>query len=85
MELFGIEQEEWLKIFLELKNEIPSHDTFGDVFAAINPEEFRKGFMEWTESIRENISGEIVAIDDKTIRISRNVTENKKSVHIVSA
>ena len=85
MELFGIEQEEWLRTFLELPNGIPSHDTFGDVFAAINPEEFRKGFMEWTENIREKISGEIVAIDGKTIRGSKSVTENKKPVHIVRA
>lgn len=85
MELFGIEQEEWLRTFLTLPNGIPSHDTFGDVFAAINPEEFRKGFMEWTESIREKISGEIVAIDGKTIRGSRSATENRKPVHIVSA
>ena len=85
MELFGIEQEEWLRTFLELPNGIPSHDTFGDVFAAIEPEAFRNGFMEWTESIREKISGEIVAIDGKTIRGSRSVTENKKPVHIVSA
>ena len=85
MELFGIEQEEWLRTFLELPNGIPSHDTFGDVFAAINPEEFRKGFMEWTECIREKISGEVVAIDGKTICGSRSVTENKKPIHIVSA
>ena len=85
MELFGIEQEEWLRTFLELPNGIPSHDTFGDVFAAISPEEFRKGFMEWTECVREKISGEVVAIDGKTIRGSRSVTENKKPVHIVSA
>ena len=85
MELFGIEQEEWLRSFLTLEHGIPSHDTFGDVFAAIDPEAFRKGFMEWTESIREKISGEIVAIDGKTIRGSKSITENKKPVHIVSA
>ena len=63
MELFGIENEEWLKKFLTLEHGIPSHDTFGDVFAAINPEVFRVCFMTWVEGIREKISGEIVAID----------------------
>ena len=85
MELFGNEQEEWLRSFLTLEHGIPSHDTFGDVFAAIDPEAFRKGFMEWTESIRKEIKDEVVAIDGKTIRGSKSITENKKPVHIVSA
>ena len=85
MELFGNEQEEWLRSFLTLEHGIPSHDTFGDVFAAIDPEAFRKGFMEWTESIRKEIQNEVVAIDGKTIRGSKSITENKKPVHIVSA
>ena len=38
MELFGIEQEEWLRSFLTLEHGILSHDIFGDVFAAIDPE-----------------------------------------------
>lgn len=85
MELFGIENEEWLKKFLTLEHGIPSHDTFGDVFAAINPEVFRVCFMTWVEEIREKISGEIVAIDGKTICGSKSIPDNKKPVHIVSA
>lgn len=38
IELFGKEREEWLRTFLTLENGIPSHDTFGDVFAALSPE-----------------------------------------------
>ena len=38
MELFGEEGEEWLRTFLTSENGIPSHDTFGDVFAALSPE-----------------------------------------------
>jgi hypothetical protein len=38
MEMFAQEQEEWLKKFLELENGVPSHDTFGDIFAIIEPE-----------------------------------------------
>ena len=33
IELFGNCKEEWVRTFLELPNGIPSHDTFGDVFA----------------------------------------------------
>ncbi len=85
MELFGLEQEEWLRSFLTLEQGIPSHDTFGDVFAAIDPEEFRKGFMEWVETIRTRVSNEVVAVDGKTICGSKSIANNKKPIHIVSA
>lgn len=85
MELFGKEQEKWLREFLTLEHGIPSHDTFGDVFAAIDPEAFRKGFMEWVETIRTKISDEIIAVDGKTICGSKSTVNNKKPIHIVSA
>lgn len=85
MELFGKEREGWLHSFLTLENGIPSHDTFGDVFSAIDPEEFRAGFMEWVEGVREKISGEVIAVDGKTICGSKSIAENKKAVHVVSA
>ena len=85
MELFGKENEEWLRKFLELKNGIPSHDTFGDVFAILSPEAVEKCFIEWVEGIRERIPGEIIAIDGKTICGSKDVAKNKKAIHIVSA
>lgn len=85
MELFGKEREEWLRGFLSLENGIPSHDTFGDVFSAINPDELRAGFMEWVETVRQKVTEEIVAVDGKTICASKSVAENKKAVHVVSA
>lgn len=85
MELFAKEREEWLRGFLTLKNGVPSHDTFGDVFAAIDPEQFRAGFMEWVETVRRKISGEIVAVDGKSICGSRDASKNKKALHVVSA
>ena len=46
MEEFGIAKKEWLKTFLELKNGIPSHDTFARVFARLNTIEFQKRFSD---------------------------------------
>ena len=85
MEAFGHDNIEWLKTFLVLKNGIPSHDTFGDVFAALDPESITKAFAEWVETIRQKISGEVVAIDGKTICASKDIPKNKKATHIVSA
>jgi len=40
---------------------------------------------EWTETLREKIHREVVGVDGKSMRASRDVPENKKAVHIVSA
>ena len=85
MELFGEEREEWLRTFLTLENGIPSHDTFGDVFAALSPEAIQTRFISWVETIRQKISGDIVPIDGKTIRRSKDLANNKKAIHIISA
>jgi len=85
MELFGQEREEWLRTFLSLENGIPSHDTFGDVFAALSPEAIQTRFISWVETIREKISGDIVSIDGKTIRGSKDLSNNRKAIHIISA
>ena len=42
MVAFGEEKEEWLRNFLELKNGIPSHDTFNRILQHIEPKELRK-------------------------------------------
>jgi predicted transposase YbfD/YdcC len=85
MEIFGLERERWLKTFLKLQHGIPSHDTFCDVFTALEPEAVTKAFARWVETIRAKISGEVVAIDGKTIRASADARKNKKAAHIVSA
>jgi len=85
MELFGQEREEWLRTFLTLENGIPSHDTFGDVFAALSPEAIQERFISWVETIRKKVSGDIVPIDGKTIRGSKDLANNKRAIHIISA
>jgi predicted transposase YbfD/YdcC len=68
MENFGEAKKDWFSGFLELPNGIPSHDTFNRLFCALNPEKFLEAFMRWTQSLRESLAGEIVAIDGKAIR-----------------
>jgi predicted transposase YbfD/YdcC len=85
MEIFGREKREWLSTFLKLEHGIPSHDTFGDVFAALDAEAVVQAYASWVETIRTKISGEVIAIDGKTVCASKDVPKNKKAVHIVSA
>ena len=44
VELFGQSKQKWLKELLSLPNGIPSHDTFGRVFARLDPLEFQACF-----------------------------------------
>jgi hypothetical protein len=43
MELFGKSKRPWLQTFLALPHGIPSHDTFGRVFARLNPQLLDQG------------------------------------------
>ena len=42
IEEFGLAKEEWFTELLGLENGIPSHDTFGEVYAAIDTDQFIK-------------------------------------------
>ena len=83
MEAFGLERRQWLGQFLDLSQGIPSHDTFNRVFSLIDPKAFNQSFMEWTQSIRQAIGREIVALDGKQLR--RSGGANVSATHIVSA
>lgn len=85
IETYGNSKYQWLKKFLELPNDIPSHDTFARVFARINPEQFQKCFLNWIKSIQKITGGEIVAIDGKKLRHSYDKGEGKAAIHMVSA
>src|SRR5436190_7974972 len=84
IEEFGKQKEAWLKTILELPNGIPSHDTFGRVFAHLDPVEFEKCFFEWVQGISGKVEG-VIAIDGKTSRRSHDKTNGKKALHMVSA
>jgi len=81
---YGEDKLEWLQTFLTLPSNIPSHDTFNRVFAALDPEEMEKGFAAWVSSIAKLTAGEVVAIDGKALCGTREAGK-KQLVHMVSA
>lgn len=81
---FGEAKEEWFKTFLALPNGIPSHDTFGDVFARVDPEEFRRCFAAWVQAVAEVTRGQVLAIDGKTVRRSHDRGAGKEAIHMVN-
>lgn len=85
VQTFAETRKEWLKRFLQLPGGIPSHDTFGRVFAALDPDEFAACFRDWMQSVFEISEGEVIPIDGKTLRRSFDRKNQKAALHMVSA
>jgi predicted transposase YbfD/YdcC len=85
VELFGESKLPWLRKFLGLPNGIPSHDTFGRVFARIDPTEFQRSFASWVQALAVVTAGKVVALDGKTVRHSYDGASGKAAIHMVSA
>lgn len=85
MEEFGNAKRTWFETFLLLPSGIPSHDTFGRVFARINPAQFQEAFLEWVQSVVSFSKGQVVAIDGKRLRHSYDKTNGKAAISMVSA
>jgi predicted transposase YbfD/YdcC len=83
---YGRAKQSWLKTFLQLPNGIPSHDTFGRVFAKLNPDAFEACFRQWIAKLVQLSGGKLVAIDGKSIRRSFTQSWDKSGMaHMVSA
>ena len=84
--LYAQHKETWLRSFLELPCGIPSHDTFGRVFARLDPEAFEQCFLEWISALVDLSGGKLVAIDGKSLRRSFEHGWDKAGMaHMVSA
>lgn len=83
IERFGNAKVNWFKKYLQLKHGIPSHDTFGDVFSVLDPEQFAEAFISWMQMVA-TVSG-VIALDGKTIRHSFDKALAKSAIHMVSA
>jgi predicted transposase YbfD/YdcC len=85
VEEFADCKKKWFETFLDLPNGIPSHDTFGRVFAALDPSGFEECFMKWIAALAEGSAGRLIAIDGKTIRRSMDTAHGKAAIHMIHA
>ena len=68
-----------------MANGIPSHDCIAYVLGRIAPKQFRECFIEWTQGVAQQTEGEVIAIDGKTARGSRDRKKARNPLHMVSA
>ena len=90
VEEFGKAKEAWFATFLELEQGIPSHDTFGRVFARLDPEQFGRCFLSWVQAIQHVLprpasQQEVIAVDGKALRRSHDRGAGKAAIYMVSA
>jgi predicted transposase YbfD/YdcC len=86
----------WLTTFLKLPGGVPSHDTFNRVLCMIDAEQFQQSFVDWVNDIRNSIKipgineesledKDVISVDGKTVRNSKDQVTGKKAIHMVSA
>ena len=85
IEEYGNSKLEWLRGFLELPLGIPPYDTISRLFTQLDPEKRQTCFLDWVKNIAQVTSGEIIAIDGKTVGHSYDRGKNKGAVHMVIA
>ena len=85
IEEFGRAKKEWFTELLGLEHGIPSHDTFGGVYAAIDTDQFSDCFSRWVADLADITEGEVIAIDGKCLRRSLDKASKKAAIYMVSA
>jgi predicted transposase YbfD/YdcC len=81
---FGNEKLDFFREYLTFKEGIPCKNTFCRFFAALNPEEFKKCFTGWVNSLTK-LKNEVIAIDGKRLCNSFDKLNNNAAIHMVSA
>lgn len=82
---WGTAKQSWLATFLPLENGLPTHYTFRRTFQQIDPEQFQAGFMSWTQASFARTEGEVIAVDGKQLRGSRDKGNGQQAICMVSA
>ena len=81
---YGEKKLTFLRRFRPFTDGTPSHDQLGDIFAALDAEQFQHCFIAWAASLTGR-GADIVAIDGKTLRRSYQEGGAKAPIHMISA
>jgi predicted transposase YbfD/YdcC len=85
IERFAEAKRAWLSTFLDLPDGIPSHDTIGRVFSALDSRALGEAFRRWTLAMATASTEPLIAIDGKTLRRSFRHAGDNAFVQMVSA
>nr|MBA3238408.1 ISAs1 family transposase [Parachlamydiaceae bacterium] len=60
--------KDWIKQYVHLPFEIPSHGTFTRTFGIIDNNLFSQFLIDWADHLRMKSKHEVVSMDGKTLR-----------------
>src|SRR4051795_4642512 len=82
--VWGGENLAFLRRFLPYRHGIPSHDTLGEVIAALDHGLFEACFADWVEGLRE-AEPDLITVDGKTSRRTHARSKGPHPLRLVSA
>lgn len=85
VERFAKSKREWFLQFIRLEHGVPSQDTLGRVFAALDTAEFLAAMHVWVDAFAGSLRGQGVAIDGKTLRGSFDAAAGQSPLHLITA
>ncbi len=87
MARFGEAKESFLRTLLPLEHGIPSHDTFGRVFGALDPAQFEHAFRKFVAAFAKangvNLTG-VISVDGKALRGAYARGKSATPLHLVN-
>jgi len=85
VERFAKAKLDWFRQYIALPHGVPSHDTFGRVFARLDTGEFLSAMHEWVDQFAGSLRGRRIAIDGKTLRGSFDQASGQSPLHTITA
>lgn len=85
IEDFAENKSEWLSTFLDLRNGLPSDDTYRRVFEALEPTKLEKLYRNWVLPYIGGCLGKQIAVDGKTSRGVGRGSGGAEKLHMVTA
>lgn len=85
VERFAKAKLAWFKRHIRLEHGVPSHDTFGRVFARLETGEFLTAMHGWVDAFAGSLRGQGIAIDGKTLRGSFDTAAGRSALHTITA
>ena len=85
VERFVDARYDWFERYIPMENGVPSHDTFGRIFAKLDTGEFLSAMHGWADEFAGSLRNKGVAIDGKVLRGSFDTASGKSATHTITA
>lgn len=77
--------KEWLGMFVDMSNGVPSVRTFIRLFNVLDPKSLNKVLTTVAKSLVNNVGSDVISFDGKTMRGTASPEQGLKAVHMLNA